>query len=127
MNKIIILLDELFVVYMQQPLYKNAPRMLKWYQKVLKQYRRPLEQEVFDNGNISSVWPAFQNGVSIFCVIYHFFGPILIGEAETTIKIDPMRVVCFPDNYDDIRANLVYVFSLLKALEIEALWTQTNG
>lgn len=122
-NKIIILLDELFIVYMQQPLYKNAPRMLKWYQKILKQYQRPLAEEVLDDGNVSSVWPAFQNGVSLFCAIYHFYGPIQIGEGETIIKIDPMRVVSFPDNYDDIRANLIYVFSLLKALEVEALWT----
>jgi hypothetical protein len=37
-NKIIVLIDELFIVYMQQPLYKNAPRMLKWYVFILLYY-----------------------------------------------------------------------------------------
>jgi hypothetical protein len=87
------------------------------------QYKRGLPAEVFGSGDVSTVWPAFQNGVSIFCIIYHYYGPIIIGEGSTTIRIDPMRIVANPDNYDDIRANLIYVFSLLKALEIESLWT----
>ena len=122
-NKTITLLDELFVVYIKEPLYKNALSMLTWYHKALKQYSRPLPLELFKEGDISSVWPHFQSGVAIFCCIYHYYGPVMVGSGVTTIRIDPMRVVSQPDNYDDTRANLTYIFALLKALEIETLWT----
>ena len=38
-NKIIILLDEMFLVYIQRPLYKKAPKMLRWFNRILKQHQ----------------------------------------------------------------------------------------
>lgn len=39
-----------------------------------------------------------------------------------TIRIDPMRVVRNPVGFTDIKANITYVFSLLRALGIDVLW-----
>jgi len=121
-NKIAIMIDELFLTYIQAPLYKSAIKMFRWYHKILKQYQRPIPDDVFDSGDVGYVWPAFQSGVSLFCIIYHFFGNTMIGGGSTTVKIDPIRIVYNARSYDDMKANVTYCFQLLKALDIQLLW-----
>ncbi len=121
-TKICMLVDELFIAYIQSPLYKSAMKMFRWYTKILKQYQRPLPEDTFDSGDVGYIWPSFQSGVSLFCIIYHFFGPSTIGKGSTTVKIDPIRVVSDARSYDDMKANITYVFQLLRALDIQLLW-----
>ena len=122
-NKTITLLDELFVVYIKELCTRMLSACSSGTTRHLNSTHVPLPLELFKEGDISSVWPHFQSGVAIFCCIYHYYGPVMVGSGVTTIRIDPMRVVSQPDNYDDTRANLTYIFALLKALEIETLWT----
>jgi hypothetical protein len=68
------------------------------------------------------VWPSFQSGTAIFCVIYHLHGPVTVGEGVDVISIDPMRVIFAPQNISEFRANLVYTWSLLRALKVEIIW-----
>ena len=86
-SKISIMLDEVFALYVHPPLYKGAIKMLKWFQQILKQYSRRLPESVFEEGDLSVVWPFFQSGVSIFCVIYHIYGPSVIGEGVEYIQV----------------------------------------
>ena len=39
-----------------------------------------------------------------------------------SIRIDPMRVVRKPVGFTDVKANVTYVFSLLRALKIDVVW-----
>jgi hypothetical protein len=59
-SKTAILLNELFGVYVQKPLYKNSMRILKWYHGILRQYSRPLPGKTFEVGDLSGIWPHFQ-------------------------------------------------------------------
>ena len=77
---------------------------------------------MFTESDFSGVWGVFQSGTALFCIIYHLFGPNMIGEGKNVIKIDPMRVVNKPTNIIEYRSNVVYVFALLKALNIEVFW-----
>eukprot|EP01034_Spumella_vulgaris_P024826 gene24826-31213_t len=121
--KIAILLNELFTVYVQRPLYKGAVKILRWYHWMLKQYLRPLPDAVFEEGDLSSLWPHFQSGTALFCVIYHLFGPIVIGDGDEAVRIDPLRVAGEPSSICDFRDNLEYVFQLLRVLGVEVMWT----
>jgi hypothetical protein len=121
-TKIVILLQELFDVYIRKPLYGNVVKMLKWYTSILRQYDMPLPLEVFTEGDLSDVWPHFQSGTAIFCVIYHFIGPVTIGSGSTSVTIDPLRITADPRSISEFRANMTYVFSLLRALNVEVFW-----
>ncbi len=120
--KMTILLQEIFEVYIVKPLYKEAIAVLSWYHAILSQYQMPLPDAIFDNYDLADVWPSFQSGVGLFCIIYHLHGPITLGEGATMIKIDPMRIVQNPFEISEYRENLSYVLKLLKALDVQVLW-----
>jgi hypothetical protein len=122
MEKLSVMLQEVFEVYVMDKLYKDAIRIFKWYNKILKQYGMPISQDVFDEGDLQPIWPHFHSGTAIFCVIYHLYGPVTIGRGATQIKVDPIRVFFKPVCIAETRANLQYVFALLKALEVELVW-----
>jgi hypothetical protein len=121
-EKISILLQEIFEVYVIKSLYKDALRILRWYHKILKQYELPIVNDVFEDGDMSYVWPHFQSGTALFCVIYHFFGPTVIGTGANTVRVDPIRVFFNPLSISEFRSNLTYVMSLIRALSIDVLW-----
>ena len=81
-SKIATLIDEMFVVCVRGPLYQQSSiKMLQWYNNLLKSYNMPLPAEVIEQGDVASedqLWKAFQSGVALFCVIYHFHGPVKI-------------------------------------------------
>jgi hypothetical protein len=120
--KIFAMLQELFEVYVQRPLMKTAVRTLKWYTNILKQYKRALPSTIFTECEFSALWPHFQSGTALFCLIYHVYGPVEVGSGETTTKIDPLRIVSEPSNISEYRSNVLYLFNILKALKIECLW-----
>lgn len=120
--KIMIMLQEIFDVYVRKPLFGQAIKMLKWFNVILKQYNRRLPISVFTESDFSDVWKTFQSGTALFCLIYHLFGPTMIGEGHNVVRIDPMRVVNRPTNIIEYKSNVVYAFSLLKALNIEICW-----
>lgn len=120
--KISSLLQEVFEVYVIKPLYTGAIKMLRWYHSILKQYELPMAPEIFAEGDLQFVWPHFQSGTALFCIIYHLHGPIVIGEGARQVRIDPLRVMFDAQSIREFRANIVYVFSLLHALNIEVLW-----
>lgn len=121
-SKIAILLNEYFGVYVQRPLYKSSLRILKWYNYILKQYLRPLPNMIFDEGDLSGVWPHFQSGTALFCVLYHFIGPNMIGTGEDMVRVDPFQVTEEARTLCDFKDNLTYVFKLLKLIDIPVLW-----
>jgi hypothetical protein len=120
--KIIVMLEEVFDVYVRRPLYKKSVKMLKWYHTILKQYNRRIPVGVFTESDFSAVWNVFQSGTALFLIVYHLFGPNMIGDGQNIIKVDPMRVVNKPTNIIEYRSNMCYVFSLLRALNIEVCW-----
>lgn len=121
-TKLVILLQELFDVYMRKPLYGRVEKLFKWYTSILRQYELPIPIEVFTERDLSDIWPHFQTGTALFCVIYHFHGPIAVGSGANAIRIDPLRVTAEPRSISEFRANVNYVFSLLRALNIEVFW-----
>eukprot|EP00981_Chlorochromonas_danica_P003654 scaffold681_cov173-Ochromonas_danica.AAC.17 len=118
-----VLVNELFSVYIVRPLYKNALKILKWYRSILKQYNRPFPAYVFEEGDLSALWPHFQSGTALFCVLFHFFGPSQIGSGLKAQRVDPLQVHADPKSICDYRDNLLYVFALIEALGIDILWT----
>jgi hypothetical protein len=133
--KIAMLLNELFGVYIQRPLYKTTLlRMLKWYHNVLKQYRKPLPAYLFEEGDLSGIWPHFQSGTSLFCILYHFYGSTATlpsnnnnnNNNSTSIeyrKLDPLCIAGDPMSICEYRSNLQYVWEILRILGIEVIWT----
>lgn len=119
-SKIAVLVNEVFSVYIAKPMYKQAIKVLRWYNAVLKQYSRPLPQYVFDEGDLSAVWPHFQSGTALFCILFHFYGSIQLKKG---MRVDPLQVCGDPSSICEYRDNLLYVFSLLEALGIDILWT----
>lgn len=122
-SKIAILLNELFGVYVQRPLFKLAVKILRWFHNILKQYQRPLPSYVLDEGDLSGVWPHFQSGTALFCVLYHFFGTITVGSDGDERRLDPLRITGDPKSICDFRDNLRYVFDILHLIGVEVLWT----
>lgn len=120
--KIMVMLEEVFDVYVRRALYKKSVKMLKWYHTILKQYNRRIPVGVFTESDFSAVWNVFQSGTALFLIIYHLFGPNMIGDGQNVTKVDPMRVVNKPANIIEYRSNICYVFSLLRALNIEICW-----
>lgn len=90
--RIAVMLQELFEVYVQRPLYKSAIKMLKWFDHDLRQYGRALPAEIFSEGDLSGLWRHFQSGTALFCSFYHYFGPIAVGEGANIVRIDPMHI-----------------------------------
>jgi hypothetical protein len=123
-SKTAILINELFAVYILRPLYKNALRILSWYHSILKQYQRPLPSYVFDEGDLSGVWPHFQSGTALFCIVFHFFGAAHIKTTNGSIlRVDPFKIAGDPSSICEFRSNLRYVFELLEVLGIDVIWT----
>lgn len=120
--KISVLLQEVFDVYVIRPLYRNAVKMLRWYNNILKQYHLRIPDEVFEEGDLQYIWPHFQSGTAIFCVIYHLFGPVALGEGVTLTRVEPVRLVYSAETISEYRSNMSYVLSLLRALKVECLW-----
>ena len=120
--RIAIMFQEIFEVYVQRPLMKQAVKVLKWYNNILQQYNRRLPVGVFTESDFQAVWSHFQSGTALFCVLYHLYGPVLVGQGSTVVKIDPIRMVNEPANLSEYRTNMLYVFSILKALEIDVIW-----
>mmetsp|Transcript_16858 Transcript_16858/g.25360 ORF Transcript_16858/g.25360 Transcript_16858/m.25360 type:complete len:1542 (-) Transcript_16858:189-4814(-) len=121
-SKIAILVQEVFEVYVLKPLYAVAPKMFKWYNAILKQYSIPLPDAIFTDGDLIDLWTHVHNGFALFCVIYHLYGAVAIGEGLDMVRIDALRVTKDTKNIMDFRANIQYVFSLLRALHVEVLW-----
>ena len=63
-----------------------------------------------------------QSGTALFNVLYHLYGPTVIGSGTSVVKIDPMRISSKPNNVMELRSNVIYVFTMLKALNIEIFW-----
>ncbi len=122
-SKTAVLLNELYSVYVQRPLYKSALKLLKWYNAILKQYQRPLPNYVLDDGNLAGVWPHFQSGTALFCVLYHFYGSSSIGDGSSSQRLDPLRIVGEPNSICDFRDNLSYIFCILEVLGVDVIWT----
>lgn len=121
-SKIAVTLQEIFEVYVRTPLFKTVLKILSWYDVTLKQYGLALPEDIFIEGELSGVWPSFQNGTALFCIFYHYFGPIAIGEGANIVRIDPLRVVFQPARISDFRSNVNYVFTLMKACKIPIIW-----
>lgn len=121
-SKISILIQEVFEVYVLKPLYSQAPKMFSWFNVILKQYSTPLPDAIFTHGDLIGLWAHLQNGFCIFCVIYHLYGPVSIGEGLNMVRVDSLRIKKNTSNIKEYRDNISYVFSLLKALDIEILW-----
>ena len=122
-SKIGILLNEIYGVYVQRPLYKNALTMMRWYHYLLRQYNLPVPLHTFEDGDLSSIWPHFQSGFALFCIIFHLFGPNIVGNGINRQRIDPLRIISHPNSLCDFRNNLYYVFHLLEALAVDVIWT----
>lgn len=125
-SKIAILINEYFGIYVQRPLYKNAVRILRWFHGILKQYLRPLPPAIFTEGDLSGVWPHFQSGTALFCVLYHFIGPNMVGTGEDMIRVDAFQVMEEARTVLDFSDNLKYVFKLLQAVGIHVLFTHDD-
>lgn len=121
-SKTAILFNELFGAYVQKPLFKNAGKMLRWYNAVLKQYQRPLPGYVLEDGDVAGVWPHFQSGTALFCILYHFFGTTTVGAGSNAQRLDPLRISGAPASICDFRDNLLYVFDLLRLLGVYVIW-----
>ena len=122
-SKIGILLNEIYGVYVQRPLYRNALTMMRWYHYILRQYNLPVPLHTFEDGDLSSIWPHFQSGFALFCIIFHLFGPNIVGNGINRQRIDPLRIISHPNSLCDFRNNLYYVFHLLEALAVDVIWT----
>jgi hypothetical protein len=121
-SKISVLIQEVFEVYVLKPLYAQAPKMFSWFNVILKQYSTPLPEAIFTDGDLIGLWSHMQSGFNIFCVIYHLYGPVSIGEGLNMVRIDSLRIKKTTSNIKEYRDNISYVFSLLRALDIEILW-----
>ena len=136
-EKISVLLAEVFEVYVMKTLRKEATRsMMMWYNIVLKQYRRDLPLDAM-NANVEiefdgihsevesvragfgQLCNSFSNGVSLFCVLFHFCGPSLANG----VPIDPSTIYRHPRSLAEYRANVTALFKIFTALKIDLLWT----
>lgn len=139
-KKNFVFINELFNLYIVKSLYKKKNMILSWYNNILKQYSRGFSTMFYrdstsltpsnDTGlfNENIVWKNFQSGVSLFCILYHFYGACGIKLNEDSsygpkiIPVDPLKIVSNPTSLCDYRNNLAYIFSLFKLLNIPVLW-----
>ena len=68
-DKIAVLIQEVFDVYVVRELNKVAQPMMLWYNGILAQYRRPLRKTSLFAPH-ESIWEEFQTGTLIFCSAY---------------------------------------------------------
>lgn len=120
--KTVVTIQEIFEVYVVQPLFLQAPKMFRWYNNILKQYNAPIPNAIFSDGDLIDLWTYSQSGFAIFCLIHHLHGPVTIGEGMDMIRIDAKKLVSKPHNVNEFRENIKYVFSLLHALRIPVLY-----
>lgn len=123
--------------------------MLVWYNRILSQYSRALNNNALGCEGINSrgggigggergvqrcqgdkqISPQhhFRTGTDLFCVIYHFYGPALLYPAPSLpsrpLLIDPSRLYFEPLTMSELRANVSYVFNLLEVLGVDVTWT----
>ena len=121
-NKTVITLQEIYEVYVVQPLFAQAPKMFRWFNNILKQYNAPIPDAIFLDGDLIDLWSYVQSGFVIFCAIHHLYGPVTVGEGIDMVRIDAKRIVSKPANVNDYRENIKYLFALLKALKIPCLY-----
>ena len=127
-DKIAILLQEIFEVYVMRDLRKEAPRMLAWYDGILAQYPslrdggKPGLSPGVKEPPHDGLWEELQSGTAMFCVVYHFNGPAWIGRGGNSVKIDTQKIHWEPKDLGQYRANVTEIFTLLKALGVGCLW-----
>jgi hypothetical protein len=123
--------------------------MLVWYNRILSQYSRALNNNALGCEGINSGAGAgggtgggrqgcqsdklispqhhFRTGTDLFCVIYHFYGPALLHPAPSLpsrpLLVDPSRMYFEPLTMSELRANVSYVFNLLEVLGVDVIWT----
>lgn len=126
--KLVILLQELFDVYLRKPLYGRAVKIMKWYDTVLRPFGVSMPDEIFDKekGDLGGLWSLFQSGTLLFKVIYYFYAYSTIGEGMNIIAVDSLRIFEQPASISEYRSNMIYVFSLLRALKIEVIWDEDD-
>lgn len=129
-QKIAIMLDEIFISFVHGPLTskKRLHSMLKWYSTILGQYGLSFPNPstiVEKEQNLMLLRGAFQSGLALFCIVFHFFGPTRVGDATTSnrVLIDPSRIYSVAETEEKCRSNVTYVFALLQAVGIEVLWS----
>lgn len=121
-DRIAVLVQEVFDVYVVRDMRKLAPTMMTWFAGVLSQYRRQLGPGCLRAPH-DDAWAEFQTGTSMFCVLYHFCGPSWVGTGSTAVKVDSRKIYWEPRDLAQHRSNVQQVFKLLEALRIEVLWT----
>ena len=120
--KIVIMISEIFEVYVARPLKKKVPDMLGWMNMILKQYNRPLSADAM-SPPYTGLYTHFTSGVSLFCLIFHFHGKKKITRSDgSSLSIDPSELYQHPKNLSEYRSNITVVFNILKALQIECYW-----
>jgi hypothetical protein len=124
-NKAARLLAEVFEAFVMRPLRARTGPMLRWVDAVLRLYQRPLRPHSLQ-APFKGLWESLQDGVGLFCLIFHFCGPTLVGgrgESRAYRKVDPRRVLGAPRSIDEYRHNVREVMLLLQALGINVPWT----
>lgn len=120
--RIVSTVQELFEVYVYEPLCRQSGRIMQWCHSMLKQYMLPVPESIL-RGDPNGIWSFFQSGVALFCIIHHLFGPIAVGQGANIVRIDAMRVHWSPLRLSEYRSNLKYVFELMAAIKIPLLWS----
>jgi len=137
LTKIWSFLFELFNVYAVRP-WKGgqgppAWRLLQWFGDILEHYDRRIppvsvtmlptaDGKHLRSSNVPELCSHFRTGTDIFCTLYHFLGPVELDGATQPVAVDPANVFFDPATLDESRANVTYVFNLLRALHIEVMW-----
>ena len=122
-DKITILISEIYEVYVMRPLRKTVvPDMLSWMNIVLKQYGRALSSSAM-KAPYADLFSHFTNGISMFCLIFHFMGRSNITSRSGVVTpVDASRIYAAPMNISEYRSNISEVFKILSALGIDVLW-----
>jgi hypothetical protein len=115
------LVTEIFEVYAMKPTRKQSQVMLRWYASVLQQYDRA--QGLSDTAEGAALWEHFQNGVSLWCVMFHFCGTNLVGSQENARAVDPKRIFSRPRDLAEYRSNIQECFLIMKAVGIPIIYT----
>jgi len=112
------LIAEIFEVYVLRPIRNKFAVMTRWYNSVLKHYGRALPSGC----DLRGLWSHFQDGVSLFCVMYHFHGSSLIGAGNHARYVNPTKVYAKPVGLAQHRSNVQECFYLLQAVGIDVVW-----
>ena len=112
------LIAEIFEVYVLRPIRSKFEDMVRWYNSVLKHYERDLPKVC----DLADLWTQFQDGVSLFCVLYHFYGTSLVGMGENSRQVDARKLHARPLDLAQHRSNVQECFILLQAIGIDVVW-----